>query len=191
MKRRQKKDYTDAFNIGKYFHFKSDRDADERMIINLYTQFEATELVHGLLYCANDYISRIKFFAVKQATPEKFLKCDKVVIYYDRQYRNHIYECVKTVADKGEIVFKKELSAFYHIAGDDEGKYPVGIGVELMASSFTENRAAEILEALTGVKFNKSDNKDRQHNIVSLPCEESFFDALYNNITSRLPAINH
>lgn len=177
--------YTDSFNKGTYFHFKSTRKANERMIINLSTQQEATMLVRDTLYRSYNVISHIKFFAAKQASPIKHLKCDKIVIYYDRANRNVVFQTVCNAAKSRGYDFKRELSAFYHIVGDDEGKYPVGIGIELMASSFTENRTAEILEALTGVK--RAEKKNKQYDILAPSYEKSFFDVLYNNIIRHLP----
>lgn len=180
--------YQKSYQKGAYFHFKSDRTANERMIINLSTQQEATMLVRDALYWSYNVISRIKFFASEHEKVTKSLKCDKMVIYYDRIHRDVIFQTVCNAAKNRGYNFKEELSAFYHIAGDNDGSYPVGIGIELMFSSFTENRTAEILEALTGVTFNKTDgNKDYKYKLLRTSYDTAFFDVLYNNITRNLP----
>lgn len=170
------------FEGGSYFHFKSTRvPVDERMMINVTDQAHAVALVRYVLSVANGLIRHIKFYAVGRAPADKGLKFDKVVIYYDRIDRQAIYNHVLAGAIDRHCVFNRSLNGFLHVAGDDNGGYPVGIGQEIAGTSFTKDRTKKVFEELTGLS---PDGKDEHtyYQVLNVPYTNAYMDGIYDRV---------
>lgn len=152
-----------------YYHFRISKSitASERMIINLQSQDDTIKLVRNLfstLYSSNtkNCISSLKFLFGK-IDPNKKIKYDKIVIYYNTTDRATVCKLVYAAARNSKVYFLKDNSAFYHIASvsdseekKEQDKYLVGIGVEISGTSFTTERAKEIFKFMTGKSVAKN-----------------------------------
>lgn len=159
---------SEAYNSGDYFHFIfNEGTATERMIINVTNQSSSLKLSQFLLslqiqapLTGNYQIPEFKIYLKKHITGDPLLKNDKMVIYYERSHRDRVYGSIVQAAKQCKIRstdFSSIISAFYHLATDDDDTYPVGIAVEKNSTiSFTESCANSILKQLTGVAINFS-----------------------------------
>lgn len=146
-------------NLG-YYHLQFSGDKpSERMIINIATQQDTINLIRQILskyYADNnefESISSIKFYAGRRVY--EHVKFDKIVIYYNATSREKVASIIYDAAIKANVTFLPDNSAFYNIVTvspnqSNEKKYCVGIGVEIGHSSFTTERAKEILTFMTG-----------------------------------------
>lgn len=187
---------SEAYNDGSYFHFKfNEGTATERMIINVTNQSSSLKLSQSLLslqiqapFTTSKYqIRKFKTYLKGSFTSDRFFKNDKMVIYYDRSYRNCVYDSIVQAAKQCEIIstdFSSTISGFYHLVTDDDDTLPVGIAVEKNPTiSFTNSCANSILQQLTEVTINfsaedASAQKKAKHKIKNTLGTEKIFETV-------------
>lgn len=182
---------SDAYNSGNYFHFAfNEGTATERMIINVTNQSSSLKLSQSLLslqiqapFTTSKYqIRKFKTYLKGRPTSDRFFKNDKMVIYYDRSYRDCVYGSVVQAAKQCGIIstdFSSTISGFYHLVTDNDDTFPVGIAVEKNSTiSFTDSCANSILQQLTEVNLfdgSGTAKKDEKYEIKkALGTEEIF-----------------
>lgn len=187
---------SNAYNSGNYFHFAFNKGtATERMIINVTNQSSSLKLSQSLLslqiqapFTTSKYqIRKFKTYLKGSSTSERLFKNDKMVIYYNRSYRNCVYDSIVQAAKQCEIIstdFSSTISGFYHLVTDDDDTLPVGIAVEKNPTiSFTNSCANSILQQLTEVTINfsaedASAQKKAKHKIKNTLGTEKIFETV-------------
>lgn len=156
-------------------------EPDERMIINVDNQYHAAKIVGSLRSAIR--IHSAKFYAHNGEGVEANVgfKYDKVVIYYNTTDRNTVHELVKN-ARINTSFFISKTSAFYHLCGDDQDDFPVGVGVEIENTSFTTERAKKILLYLTSQKYQEGMNDKTQYPVSpdKLSNREDFINSTFS-----------
>lgn len=195
------KDYiswiTYSIKVGDYFHyiFKSE-ESTERMIININTQENAMELSRALLSLLmqmsseNCPVVSFKFFLKSDPSSQVKVKKDKIVVYYEHKNRNIVYD--KIIAAAGlcrakPTDFSKNISPFYHLAGDDNGNFPIGIAVEITSTgmSFTGNCSNEILFKLTEKRISNTDPKDKMEQKFEITNNSLTAEQLFEHVKTK------
>lgn len=178
---------------GNYFHIRfQNQGSTERMIINIKTQQDAVNIMKylSLKETENLYkslptaINSMKFYALHSLGRRTALKCDKIVIYYERRNRDDVYQMIIEAARVFNIPsanFLTPISGFYHLAGRNDGSYRVGIGVEISGTSFTKERTKNIFHKLTGRNFSNSDTQTQYGYSYQEPNATIFVDELYSH----------
>lgn len=174
-----------AFNRGDYFHMILNLAVtpNERMIINVDNQYNASLIVGSLRTYGKPIICSAKFYAHNGEGVEANagFKYDKVVIYYDTTNRSAVFDVVLKAGVLPTFLIPK-ISAFYHLCGGVEGYFPVGVGVEIENTSFTTERAKKILLYLTSQKYQEGMNDKTQYPVSpdKLSNREDFINSTFS-----------
>lgn len=142
------------YQAGDYFHISLNDEikSNERLIINMSTQCDATDFV--LKLTSEKYnkvaqkITLLKFYAEEVSTQKTLLKYDKIVMYYD----HNDFDIIQTALE--ELlpgITQPHLNAFYHLYKKDDKAIYFGVAEEKNPDvSFSELRTKDILNFITG-----------------------------------------
>ncbi|MCK8521026.1 DUF4157 domain-containing protein [Aquimarina sp. D1M17] len=148
-----------SYEQGNYFHIgrrkKKNEKVNERLIVNINSIQKAGELIKhiadGWDEKANDWRKHVvsgKFYATERL--QKFIKYDKVVLYYDKRFQGQIYNGVKQYVPENDR--NNSLSGFYN-----KLERGIGVGEELGGgTSFTGNRTDSLVKFIANLGLEKT-----------------------------------
>jgi hypothetical protein len=154
----------------KWNNVKNKRTSNERMILNTSNQGVSEQLALHMKRDHYQFFESIKFLAKESDSNDNNpVKCDKIVIYYEKENRDNILKAISNYVNENNIKLSSELSAFYDVYYDSSIQAYVGIAEEKdRNNSFTVLNSKCIIKAINkGLKTSKEifDNWLKEHEV--------------------------